>query len=389
MYSIKHLNDGDMNQIEELIYFFTHNKNLTQKQRAKRDELLARDVVKPKTPVFTSQSDKPKGHRPGLKLSYISPKQLKQFLLDFNQDEILKYTCHLIDNDEAIKQICSETQCPNYIFEEHSKLIVARFNTLKKRYNWPNYKIVSQINAYFTGVIGGKITRWSSNEIGDNWNDVNIRRWAKENPGIVPNPGSNIARKQKNNGYTLPKAFIANHTGKRIFRFSDLVLFFKSQFHLRRDNSLRNIIKHITCNRNDIEIYFSEDRFYDNIELFTDVDKLVQAFNRIIDVCVENSEKDIKPKIEISFFNDELFTFFVIHHMNTEYGKSLKDVLERIGEQHSALIKNQVNGLCDLYLEANFGQGNYARINLWDEKEKMESQKIEKIEGVKYILRFY
>jgi len=365
-----------MNQIEDLIYFFTHNKNLTKKQRVKRDELLARDLVKPKTPVATSRSDKSKEHRPSLKTSYISPKKLKQFLLDFNQDEILKYTCHLIDNDEIISQICSETKCSNYNFEEHSKLIVARFNALKKKHNWPNYKIVSQINAYFTGEIGGKITRWSSNKIGDNWNDVNIRRWAKENPGIVPNPGSNIARKQKNNGYTLPKAFIAYHTGKRIFRFSDLVLFFKSQFHLRRDNSLRNIIKYMTSNRKDIEIFFSEDRFYDNIELFTDVDKLVQGFNRIIDVCVEsNPKKDIKPKIEISFFNDDSFTFFVIHHLNTVYGKTLKDVLERIGEQHSALIRNQLNGLCDLYLEANFGQGNYARINLWDEKEKMESQK--------------
>lgn len=379
-----------MNQIEELIYFFTHNKNLTQKQRSKRDELLARDVVKPKTPVITSSSDKSKEHRPGLKLSYINPKELKQFLLDFNQDEILKYTCHLIDNDEVINQICCETKCPNYNFEEHTKLIVDRFNALKQRHNWPNYKIVSQINAYFTGIIGGKITRWSSNKIGDNWNDVNIRRWAKENPGIVPNPGSNIARKQKNNGYTLPKAFIANHTGKRVFRFSDLVLFFKSQFHLRRDNSLRNIIKHITSNRTDIEIIFYEDRFYDNIELFTDVDKLVQAFKRIIDVCVDsNSDKEIKPKLEISFFNDDLFTFFVIHHKNTVYGKSIKNVLERIGEQHSALIRNQVNGLCDLYLEADFGQGDYARINLWDEKEKMISQKIEKIEGVKYILKFY
>ena len=79
-----------MNQIEELIYFFTHNKNLTKKHLAKRDELLARDVVTSQKATIKIPSRKPdsqEGHRSGVKSVYINPKGLKQFLLDFNQDE--------------------------------------------------------------------------------------------------------------------------------------------------------------------------------------------------------------------------------------------------------------------------------------------------------------
>ena len=133
-----------MNQIEEFIYFFTHSKNLTQKQRAKRDELLARDVVKPKAKVPTdtgvdSTGEEPSAqsketsktnHRPGVESSYFNPKGLKQFLLDFNQDEILRYTCHLIDTQEAIDQICEKTKCSQYNFEKHVKLIAENYKEL-------------------------------------------------------------------------------------------------------------------------------------------------------------------------------------------------------------------------------------------------------------------
>ncbi len=378
-----------MNQIEELIYFFTHNKNLTKEQREKRDKLLARDVVKPKTPVATYQIDKSKGHRPGLKLSYISPKGLKQFLLDFNQDEILKYTCHLIDTQETINQIREETNSPEYNFDKHRLLIADRYKALKERHKWPKYKMVSLMNAYLLGDLNGMFRRWSSNCIIDNWNYINIRSWAKDNPGIIPNPGKNIARKQKNNGYTLPKAFIAKHSGNRVYRFGDLVLFFKSLFHIRRDNSLRSIIEHVTKNRQDIELNFSEDNFFDNIELLTDVDKLIQAFLRIVKICAENhSNSEVKLMLDVSFYNKEGYTFFVIHHKNSVYGKSLKNVMERIGEEQSNLIESQINGLCDLFIEADFGQGEYARVNLWDEATEMRDTRIEKMNGVKYLLRF-
>ncbi len=396
-----------MNQIEEFIYFFTHSKNLTQKQRAKRDELLARDVVKPKAKVPTatgvdSTGEEPSAqsketsttnHRLGVESSYFNPKGLKQFLLDFNQDEILRYTCHLIDTQEAIDQICEKTECFQYNFEKHVELIAENYKELKKKHNWPRYKIVFLINSYLTGELGGKLNRWSSNKIGDSWNDVNIRKWAKENPGIVPNPGKNIARKQKSNGYTLPDSFIAEHSGNRVYRFSDLVLFFKSLFHIRRDNSLRDIINHETKvhqdNYKDIKLSFEEDNFYDNIELFTDVDKLVQAFRKIINMCKANhKDEESQPIITLSFYNKEDETYFVVHHKNSKYGKSLTNALERIGVDQSGLIKSQINGLCDLFIEADFGQGEFARVNLWDAETEMKGTKTDMIKGVKYILRF-
>ena len=66
----------------------------------------------------------------------------------------------------------------------------------------------------------------------------------------------------------------------------------------------------------------------------------------------------------------------------------MKNVLERIGEDQSNLIQSQINGLCDLFIEADFGQGEYARVNLWDEEAEMKATRINEMNGVKYILRF-
>ena len=80
---------------------------------------------------------------------------------------------------------------------------------------------------------------------------------------------------------------------------------------------------------------------------------------------------------------------FCIHHKNSIYGKSLKSSKERIGTDQSELIRNQINGLSDLYLEAKFKNGQAARINLWDENKQIISEEIEEtFEGVKYILKF-
>jgi hypothetical protein len=43
--------------------------------------------------------------------------------------------------------------------------------------------------------------------------------------------------------------------------------------------------------------------------------------------------------------------------------------------------------MCNLYLKADFGLGNYAQINLWDGKE-LKAQKIKEFKGVEHILEF-
>lgn len=402
--------------LKEFLYFFLHSKNLSRDQLKKRDELLSRDyhkfaktkgksVSRQESGKFEPDQESGSGgdqgkatpakrketnekHRTGVASRYRSCKNQQRFLIAFNQDSILKYTCHLIDTKETIEQINKECEVDKYDFNKHVLLIKQHYVDLKAQFEGLDSKMIALMDMYLLGTSGGQFKRWSSNQIAENWNDPNLRKWALDNPGIIPIPGKNIAKIQKNNGYQLPNSFIDKITKKRIKKFGDLVVLFKCLFHIRRDNSLRSLIENIINDR-EIERYFSPDHFYDNIELFTDVDKLGQALNKIIGICVENNpDKTKKPIIEFSFYNQKEYTYFTIHHRNTVYGKSLKNALERMGEKQADLINNQINGLCDLFVEADFGQNEYARINLWDAEPIMKEERIDKVEGVKYILRF-
>lgn len=402
-------------------------KPISSKQRRIISSLLKRDLMLDKVESSSDSNDNSEyikhkqstnvspisalakqHHRIGLgDTKYLDPHILQSFLRSFNQDDILKYTCHLIDADEAIKVICEECNTKEYDYAKHVEIIKKRYkdllNNLKSQNIQLSSKMATLINVYLTGEdFKGKTTdefgeliSWSSNRISINWNSEDLKQWAKDNPHIIPNPGKNIAKNQKNSGFNLKNAIISKIDGKRIKTFSELVIFFKNQFHLRKDNSLHTILTKTNEkieDRNNVDITFDEDKFNHSVELFTDIDKIIQAYKHIIKICQTCKEKDSEPaKIELSFYDDDKSksTFFCIHHKNTIYRKSLKSALERIGESQYRLIKNQINGLCDLYIEAMFEDGKKARINLWDQEKEMTSKLIEEeIEGVKYILKF-
>lgn len=401
----------EQKELLEFIRFFTQNKNLTRAQRKKLEVLLARDCVKAQLEDTNSQNneiefekdvleEQIERHRSGVdNEGYVSPLHLQNFLREYNQDKFLKYTCHLIDTDEFIDDICKECNTEGYDFEAHKKLIFERFYRLRKKYKEENIflnpNMVTLINVYLTGKdFNGDDKLWSSNDIQINWSSPLLQEWAKHNPTIIPNPGKNIARKQKNNGFKLEDSFKSKTSEKRIKSFSEIVLFFKDQFHIRTDNSLRHIIEYINS---ELEskgaiFTFSNTRFYDNIELFTDVDKLRQAYRHIIMLCLECRKDDTTPiNIELEFYDDREtnHTYFIIHHVNSIYKKTLKNALERIGQSQSHLIEKKINGLCDLFIEAEFEGNECGRINLWDDSSKFVATPLEEpIKGVKYIMRF-
>lgn len=417
-------------ELQEFLSFFTRNKVLSRAQQRKRDFLFTRDFSDlfelvqelPDPPIIDNPSNgkavtspnnsqsgregagqpivnvEPLPHRSGISKEYIPPKYLQDFLRDYNQDEVLKYTCHLIDTDETISEICSLCHTEHYDFLKHSALILRRFKDLTWRYQeqhiMPSPKMTTLITVYLSG--NNPVSddnRWSSNGIDINWACEEIKNWAKANPRIIPNPGKNIAKKQKNSGFKLQSAFKSKITGRRIKSFSDLVLFFKSQFHIRQDNSLRSLLEEFNkkFDSKAVDISFSQEKFNDTVELLTDIDKLIQAYKAIIDLCVDSKQSDAPAQIELSFYDDadSKHTYFCIHHLNSVYLKTQKNVVERIGETQANLITNQINGLCDLFIEAVFGDNSYGRFNLWDSDPKLEIQSIEhKIQGVKYIMRF-
>ena len=128
--------------------------------------------------------------------------------------------------------------------------------------------------------------------------------------------------------------------------------------------------------------------FDNNIELFTSVDKLLQAFGAILSICIENQAEGI-PHVEVGFYREleSKRVCFYVHHKNSQYRKGIEDSIKRIGEKQTLLIKNQINGICNLYIQADFGNNQYAEMNLWDGKPRTATS-IDKIEGVKYILKY-
>jgi hypothetical protein len=315
--------------------------------------------------------------------NYMSPKDLKDFLIEYNQNDILKYTCHLIDGDALIK-INSLTITEEYDFKKHLKIINKEFFNLVSKYK-------EKINKNIHGLIGEYLNNyskngWSSDKIKITWSSLELIEWAKLNPGKCPNPDPTLNSVPFNF-----KPFKINNQQTRVQNFNDIVLHFKSLFHIRRDNSLKSAIELVNNN------YFLEiddidcSGIRENIEFFTDIDKVKQAYKKIIEMCNEFQNKinpAVRPFFSLSLKEDNDTIVFSIHHKNSIFGKTSINTITRQGEKTSKLIENLINGVCDLHLKADFGHEDYAEINLWNGMIK-EIKKIESFEGVQFDLIFY
>lgn len=404
---------GSKQDINNLLVFFLKNKKLSASQKKRRNNLILRDyetIVKedekdggekgpePAPPTDDEEIKIQAGNSSLRGVSYISPKYLHDFLYGYNQDPFLKYTSHLIDSEDVIADINKACITTTYDFSKHIKLLQQSFYNLleKLKEEYPDVDkmyMVSRARRYLFGSKDGKGT-WGSDKIDINWSSQSILDWAKDNPGIIPNPGKNIAKKQRNIGFKLPSHFKSDVTGKRIFTFADLVIYFKSLFHIRLDNSLRSLIelknKDVVWNWDkEINIKIDVNNFPANIEIFTDVDKLLQAYYKILSICKQNQKKEYGtiPEIILSLFEKGEHVYFCIHHKNSIYGKS-PSAASRLGTEQGELISKNLNGLCNLYIEADFGQNQYYRIDLWSPQGGKKEKLKKKTEGVKYIMEF-
>ena len=175
--------------------------------------------------------------------------------------------------------------------------------------------------------------------------------------------------------------------------FSDVILHFKHLFHLRSDNSLRSIILKINKEtqywKNKIEININTSEFPENYEFFTNVEKLVQAYRHIINLIIEVAKYNNceMPEVQLSLQILSDGMQFSIHHKNSVFKKTIQDTIDKDGQSFKNLINNQINGLCDFYLKADFGNKQFAEINLWNGQTK-KCKMLDSFEGVEYILKF-
>ena len=235
------------NNSQKLISTLLANKKLTNAQREKIAILMIRDLDLANTNQDgESNGDFPKSNLP----EYRSAKDVMDFLLEYNQDPILKYTCHPIDDLSVINEIAEQCENKVYSVKSHYHLILSRFTQLREKYRatgkYLDGKVVSLMRVYITGeTFRREPASWSTQSITYNWHSPELWEWSNKTPGIVPNPGENIAEFICNEGYKLPKPFISNLSGKRISTFGDLVMYYKSLLHIKRDDNLQNKILYV------------------------------------------------------------------------------------------------------------------------------------------------
>ena len=127
--------------------------------------------------------------------------------------------------------------------------------------------------------------------------------------------------------------------------------------------------------------------------MYTDVDKLLQAYTKILNIIRKVFKEEInseRPKLIIDFYEEssDNSIVFSIHHINSVFGKSINSTIEKpFGQLMRPLINNQINGLCDLFLRAEFEGAKYAEINLWNGQPR-EGKPLGEFKGVEYLLKF-
>jgi len=324
---------------------------------------------------------------------YIDPFYLYKFLFEYNQNPVLRSTCHDIDSEE-LKKINEYCDSDCYDFEKHLKKIIENFGEHDKQFRAPR-QVKALIRGYLTGknYEGNQLKKgWSSAHIKINWSSDKLTNWVTNNPNTPPNLNEDIAGDREIELLGIEPQINSPITYDSIQSFTQLVLHFKNLFHLKSGSQgLRAILDRVNSFKKweeKVDFEITDKDFPTNLEHFTDVDTLVQAYNKLLKLIIEQHHGENKPKVKLRFFEENQRVYLSIHHLNGKYNKTIHNCLDRpYGVDYKNLIYFQINGLCNLYLKADFGSQEFAAINLWDGK-KLQAEKLPNFTGVEHILEF-
>lgn len=378
-----------MKQRLEISRLYKFYSDLAEKRNLTKIEKLLYDEISKKLNIATKHSDIKENDLSKNGPKYINPKDLNKFLLAFNQDPILKYICHEIDDEDHLFHICKLIKTEKF---QHKEFVDYAVKRIKELYD--KYKINPRVKAFVSGYLTGRgfdkrRVKWG-NGFDINWRSDILREWANKNPNLVPHPGKTLINKHQYRGFEIRPVIKSNLYNTKIRDFRELVIEFKNHTHIRPLNSLRKLLEYqIEKNGFNSDINFNLDSIEESRELFTEVQSAVLAFNKIIKICLtaQREYKLEKPEIDISFNAVEANFVFTICHRNSELRKNPDDFKKRLGEQHNWLIAKHINGACNLFLEAQFGESSY-RINLWDGNKRNNEKLPSSVQGVSHILIF-
>lgn len=383
----KKINQNQREKILELASREISLEGTLEERVQKIEEIIFKEKIDSNIEIIGTIPSKQKSNRLP---QYLAPYHLYNFLFEYNQNPILRTTCHDIDANE-LKSLLEFCKSKSYIFNEHLKLIVNAYEEHEKAYFAP-FQIKALIRGYLTGKdYNGKITGWSSKNIKINWSSKDLSIWANENSNTPPNSSNILLREKKVKSYKIEPQIKSPITEKVIQTFTQLVLHFKNLFHLKSGpQSLKEIIQRVNSEKgwfNHADFDIDNHEFSNNLEHFVDVEKLMQAYNKIIELIIEQHKANEKPKVKLKYYEENHKVIFSIHHLNGVYNKTIENTIERLGQTYTSLIKNQINGLCNLHMKADFGNEKYAEINLWDGVDRTPT-KISNFEGVEHFLEF-
>jgi hypothetical protein len=323
---------------------------------------------------------------------FIHPYHLYRFLFQYNQNPILRTTCHESDSDsiESIKDFCNTEE---YSFPKHLEKVLEVYQAHENDFP-ATRNIRAMIKGYLTGKDAeGKPLRkgWSSMCICINWSSQELTDWTSKIENIPPNFNESLAGEQEIELYQINPQILSAISNEPIQNFTQLTLHFKNLFHIKSgEQSLRSILLRVNLFKQwdeRIDFDFSSDMFQLNLEHFTDVDSLISAYNRLIQLILEQHRGGEKPKVKLEFYEENNSVWLTILHINSKYNKDLKSTLSRpIGDFYAKLIEKQINGLCNLYLRADFN-GEFAELNLWNGLE-IQEKRVSDFEGVQHLLEF-
>lgn len=315
---------------------------------------------------------------------YISPKNIAQFLTELNKNNILKTTTHSIDED-MLRDLLEDMGIDKYDYATHMRFIEEEFKKLLIGYNIP-LAIYAKLNQFY---FFKEKKGWSEAKVKVSWSSPEIVEWCKRNESKVPNPGSDLE-------YASPFLNkVENVNGMVLTTFQDGINLLKTQIECRDESYLENIL--IKVNQDKFPaLNINIDNVSKNVRFYTDVEKVMQAYIRIINLCkeVRNKPNTSKKKMEIEVKlrtgrteNDDSVVVLSILDKGGVYDRDIDINTFRYGASYTQLIK-YLNGLCHIHLKADLPNKSSVYYSLWPQGTSVNPLN-EPVNGVQYDLIFY
>jgi hypothetical protein len=303
------------------------------------------------------------------KIKFTTNDALPSFLASLNSNDYTKSLTHGIDASD-ITGLKKSLKIEEYDFSLHLDKIREVFNVLtnkesKFKSKYPDLKahflspnIYTKVKNYING------SSWSTEKkIKMYWAHTTILKWCKKNPGKAPSV------KENSLGYEgfyfdCPELNSKNPS----MSFHDLVLYFKNEIHIKKTNSLTKIIDNIYHHPSYsyAKLLVIENKIPNDLDFYTDVEKVKNAikliFELILEIYDKNENSSMSNKIQFNSIIIGKQIIIKIKHVNSLFGNN-KDTL-RIGKSLDNLIK-ELNGVCDLEIEADFSDSNSYKWPLW------------------------